>query len=241
VIRGGALARLIAAAAVAVVVQGCATTGGGAPPKYDPFEPFNRAMYAIHQPIDDYFMQPVAQAWVDYVPKPMQMAVTNFFGNIEDAFSAINGLLQGKWEKAGNDMGRVTVNSFMGLGGLIDIASDAGIPRGEEDFGQTFGYWGFPQGPFLFVPVIGPTTVRDGTGLIIRAYAAPVNYINDVPLRNILYGLAFVNERALLLQATSIVDTGALDRYSFIRRSYLQRREYLVHDGSPPKPKDDDE
>jgi len=241
-IRGGALARLFAAAAVAVVVQGCATTGGGAPPKYDPFEPFNRAMYAIHQPIDDYFMRPVAQAWVDYVPTPMQRAVQNFFANIEDGFSAINGLLQGKWEKAGNDMGRVTVNSMMGLGGLIDIATDAGIPRGEEDFGQTFGYWGFPQGPFLFVPVIGPTTVRDGTGLIVRAYASPILYIvNDVPLRNILYGLGYVDLRAQLLQASSIVDTGALDRYSFIRRSYLQRREYLVHDGNPPKPKDDDE
>lgn len=237
-----ARARALAAAFAVVLVAGCATPGGGPPPRYDPFEPFNRAMYAIHEPIDDHVLKPVAQAWLDYLPRPFTLAVANFFGNIEDGFSALNGLLQGKWEKAGHDMGRVILNSSFGIAGLIDIASDAGIPRGEEDFGQTFGYWGFPQGPFLFVPLIGPTTVRDGTGLVVRAYASPLIYaVNDVPLRNVLYGLGYVSLRAQLLEASSVVETAALDRYSFIRRSYLQRREYLVHDGNPPPRKDDDE
>ena len=131
----------------------------------------------------------------------------------------------------------------MGLGGLIDIATDAGIPRGEEDFGQTFGYWGFPQGPFLFVPVIGPTTVRDGTGLIIRALRrrrSPTSTTCRCATSST--ASAFVDLRAQAARGLRRSSTpAALDKYSFIRRSYLQRREYLVHDGNPPKPKDDDE
>ena len=244
----GCVARVLRAAtafAVCALAAGCATMQGGAgapapfASKVDPFEPFNRAMYAIHEPIDRNVMRPIAQAWVDHVPRPVQLAVSTLFGNIEDGFSALNGLLQGKWDKAGNDLGRLTVNVW-GFG-LIDIATDAGIPKGDEDFGQTFGAWGIPQGPYLFVPLIGPTTVRDGTGLVIRAYASPFNLVNDIPFRNSMWGLGAVNLRAQALEASDLVDRAAIDRYTFIRRSYLQRREYLVHEGNPPKPKDDDE
>jgi phospholipid-binding lipoprotein MlaA len=236
--------RALAALAVAALASGCATMSGpsaDARPatRADPLEPFNRAMYAVHEPIDRHVMRPIAQAWVDHVPKPVQQAVGTFFGNIEDGFSALNGLLQGKWDKAGNDLGRLTVNIW-GFG-LIDIATEAGIPKGDEDFGQTFGAWGVPQGPYLFVPLIGPTTFRDGTGLVIRAYASPFNLVNDVPFRNSAWGLGAVNLRAQALEASELVDKAAIDRYTFIRRAYLQRREYLVHDGNPPKPKDDDE
>ena len=231
-----------AAAMLALVgaLGGCATTSGNyAPSKADPFEPFNRVMYAIHEPLDTNIVRPIAQAWVDYVPRPIQSAVHTFFGNIEDGFSAFNGLLQGKWDKAGEDLGRVTVNIW-GFG-LVDIATQAGIPKGDEDFGQTFGYWGIPQGPYLFVPLIGPTTVRDGTGLIIRYYLGPTTYVvNDVPLRNVLYFLGALDLRVQALDASKMVDQAAIDRYTFIRRAYLQRREYLVHDGNPPR-KDDDE
>jgi phospholipid-binding lipoprotein MlaA len=224
----------------AALASGCATTGYLAPSKADPFEPWNRAMYAIHEPIDQNLVRPLAQAWVDYVPSPVQHAVRTFFGNIEDGFSALNGLLQGKWEKAGNDLGRITVNIF-GLG-LIDIASDAGIPKGDEDFGQTFGYWGFPQGPYFFVPIFGPTTLRDGTGVVLRYYLGPVTYaVDDVPLRNVLYFIGGLDLRVQALDASAMVDRAAIDKYTFIRRSYLQRREYLVHDGNPPKKEDDDE
>lgn len=220
------------------LASGCATTGALAPSKADPFEPWNRAMFAIHEPIDRDIVRPIAQAWVDYVPAPVQHAVRTFFGNIEDGFSALNGLLQGKWEKAGNDLGRITVNIF-GLG-LIDIASDAGIPKGDEDFGQTFGYWGIPQGPYLFIPLFGPTTVRDGSGWILRILWSPTTEIPDVAVRNVIYGLGAIDYRASALGATSLIDQASIDKYTFVRRAYLQRREYLVHDGNPPKEKDDE-
>jgi phospholipid-binding lipoprotein MlaA len=136
-------------------------------------------------------------------------------------------------------MGRVMINSFFGLGGIIDIASDLGIERGNEDFGQTFGYWGFPQGPYLFIPVFGPTTVRDGTGTVVRAYVHPLTYIDDVVTRNILIAVLFVDTRAQALTAENLVSQAALDRYTFIRGAYLQRRDYLVRDGQPARPKEE--
>lgn len=231
--------RTVPALVVAAALSGCATTqGGGATSASDPFEPFNRAMYAIHEPIDDNIVRPMAQAWVDYVPSPVRHVVRTFFGNIEDGFSALNGLLQGKWEKAGNDLGRITVNVW-GFG-LIDIATEAGIPKGDEDFGQTFGYWGIPQGPYLFVPILGPTTARDGTGLAIRLWYGPTTYMNDIALRNVLWFMGGLDLRVQALDASAMVDRAAIDKYTFIRRSYLQRREYLVHDGNPPKKEDDE-
>ena len=221
----------------ATLLAGCAA----APSRDDPFEPMNRASYAVHEVVDGYVVKPVAQAYVDYAPKLVQTGIRNFFGNIDDFFSFINDMLQNKPDKAGNDLGRVIANTGFGLLGLIDIASDAGIPKGNEDFGQTFGYWGIPQGPYLFIPVLGPTTVRDGSGWIIRAYTTPIGYIPDVPTRNILWAIGFLDARASALQAESLVDQASLDRYTFIRRSYLQRRQYLVYDGAPPPPKEDDE
>jgi phospholipid-binding lipoprotein MlaA len=132
------------------------------------------------------------------------------------------------------------VNSFFGLGGLIDFASEAGIPRGEEDFGQTMGFWGVPQGPYLFVPLFGPTTVRDGTGFIIRAYLSPFDFINEWEIRTSLFGLNYLEARAQALEAQSLAERAALDPYTFIRRSYLQRREYVTYDGKPPPRKDDE-
>jgi phospholipid-binding lipoprotein MlaA len=232
-----AATRAIGAVVTAALLAGCAL----GPTKSDPFEPWNRAMYAIHEPIDDNIVRPAVQAYVDYTPRVMRLAISNVFNNIDDLFSAINGFLQGKLDKAGNDLGRVLINTGFGFGGLIDIASDAGIERGMEDFGQTFGVWGFPQGPYLFVPLFGPTTVRDGTGVIVRVYLGPVGYIPDVALRNSLYGVGAVDLRAQALEASSIVDKAALDRYTFIRRAYLQRREYLVNDGQSPPVKEEDE
>lgn len=221
-----------------LALSGCATTGGGR--AYDPFEPVNRAMYAINEPIDRNLIKPIAQAYVDYVPSIIRTGISNYFNNIDDLFSAVNGLLQGKLDKAGNDMGRVMINTIPGILGLIDVASDLGIPRGNEDFGQTFGFWGIPQGPYLFVPLVGPTTVRDGTGFVLRVLWSPTTEIRDVALRNVIYGLGGVDLRAQALGATSLIDEASLDPYTFVRRAYLQRREYLVYDGSPPPPKDDE-
>jgi phospholipid-binding lipoprotein MlaA len=195
----------------------------------------------VHEVVDGQIVKPIAQAYVDYAPRLVQQGLRNFFGNIDDFISFINGVLQNKPEKAGHDLGRVITNTGFGLLGLIDIASDAGVPKGNEDFGQTFGYWGIPQGPNLFIHVFGPTTVRDGTGVVVRAYASPIGYIEDVATRNILWGLGVLDARAAALQAESLVDQASLDRYTFIRRAYLQRRQYLVYDGQPPPRKDDDE
>ena len=232
-----AMTGAIAIAAASLLLPGCAAT----PTRGDPLEPLNRAMYGVHQVVDGNVVKPLVQGYVDYTPKLIQTGVRNVFNNIEDVISVINDVLQAKPDKAGNDMGRVMVNSGFGLLGLFDIASAIGIERGNEDFGQTLGYWGLGQGPYLFIPLIGPTTFRDGTGLIIRAYSGPVGYIPDVPVRNSLYGIGVVDLRAQALEAEGLVDRAALDRYTFIRRAYLQRREYLVHDGRPPPSKEDDE
>jgi len=230
--------RLAAVAAVAALA-GCATVPN--PSKDDPFESWNRAMYDVHQVVDGKMIRPAVQAYVDVTPRPIQQGIHNFFANLDDVVSIVNDFLQWKLDKAGNDMGRVMLNSFFGLGGIIDVASDLNIEKGNEDFGQTFGYWGIPQGPYLFIPVLGPTTFRDGTGLIVRAYASPLSYvIVDVPTRNILYGVGFVDLRAQYIDLDRMVDQAAIDKYTFIRRSYLQRREYLVHDGNPPRPKEEE-
>ena len=231
------LLRAAAICAGASLVSACAM----GPTREDPFEPVNRVSYKVHEVVDGRIIKPVAQAYADYTPKPVRLAVSNFFGNIDDMFSVINDMLQGKGDKAGNDLGRVITNTGFGVLGLIDVAGSAGIPKGNEDFGQTFGFWGIPQGPYLFIPVFGPTTVRDGSGTLIRAYASPVNYIDDTPTRTALWALNLVDLRASALQTENLLNQAALDPYTFIRRSYLQRRQYLVYDGKPPPTKEDEE
>jgi phospholipid-binding lipoprotein MlaA len=228
--------RALVSVAVAALVAGCAA----APSKVDPLEPMNRALYSVHDVVDTNVVKPIAQAYVDVIPQLARTGVANVFNNIDDLFSAVNGLLQGKPDKAGNDLGRVMLNSLFGVGGLFDLASMIGIERGNEDFGQTFGVWGLPQGPYLFVPLFGPTTVRDGSGVLVRIAVGPVGFLPDASVRNSLYGLGYVDLRAQALGAGELVDTAALDRYLFIRNAYLQRRRYLVNDGKPPPDLEDE-
>jgi phospholipid-binding lipoprotein MlaA len=224
------------ALAAALLLGGCATTTS----RVDPFEPVNRAMFEVHDVVDGNLVKPLAEAYVDITPQLVRTGISNFYNNIDDLFSGINGLLQGKAEKAGHDFGRVMINTLFGVLGIFDPASDAGIERGNEDFGQTFAYWGLPRGPYLFVPLFGPTTVVDGTGFVVRVLWGPVAEIPAVALRNSLYGLGYINTRAGVLEAGKIVDTAALDRYRFIRNAYLQKRRYDVYDGKPP-PEPEDE
>ena len=224
-----ALKRMAAVVAV-VLVSGCAAT----PSKVDPLEPMNRALYQVHDVLDTNIVKPVAEGYVSVVPQFMRTGFANVFNNIDDLFSAVNGLLQGKLDKAGNDLGRVMINTMFGLGGIIDGAADLDIERGNEDFGQTFAVWGFPQGPYLFIPLFGPTTFRDGAGVIVRIALGPVGYVPNVPVRNSIYGVGYVDLRSQALESGSLVDTAALDRYIFIRNAYLQRRRYLIYDGKPP-------
>jgi phospholipid-binding lipoprotein MlaA len=231
-------ARAASALCCALALGACATAP--ATSADDPFEPMNRAAYRFHDTFDRQLVRPWVRTYVQYTPKPVQTAISNFFGNIDDFFSGVAGLLQGKWDKAGDDFGRVTVNTLV-LGGLVDVASQVGIERGGEDFGQVLGFWGVPQGPYFFVPFLGPTTLRDGTGWAIRYAAGPIGYlIEDVAVRNVIYGVNAVDIKAALLEFEDLADRAAIDRYVFIRRSYLQRREYQLYDGQPPRRKDDE-
>ncbi len=234
---GRSAKRLSIALASALLLGACAS----APNRDDPFEPANRVAYKVHDTFDRQLVRPWIRMYVQYTPKPLRTAVSNVFNNIEDFFSGVSGLLQGKWDKAGDDFGRVTLNTGMGLGGLIDLASQIGIERGDEDFGQVMGFWGIPQGPYLFIPFVGPTTVRDGTGWVIRIAVGPTGFIPDVPTRNIVYGIGALDLKSRVLEFEDLADKAAVDRYVFIRRSYLQRREYQVYDGQPPPKKEEDE
>ena len=223
-----------------VAVSALLTACAAGPAKEDPFEPFNRSMFEVNEGLNTVLVRPVAEGYVAVIPEPIRTAVSNVFGNLDVLFTGINGLLQGNGDRAGNAFNRVLLNSFMGIGGIFDLASMAGIEKDHNDFGITFGKWGFPDGPYLFVPLVGPTTVRDGTGYLVRLAVGPVGYIPDVPLRNSLYGLGYVDIRAQLLPAEKVVDTAAVDKYRFVRNAYFRARRYLLYDGKPP-PEDEDD
>lgn len=223
--------------AAAALLAGCAA----APARNagDPLEPMNRALFRVHETADRFVLKPVVTVYGTLVPQVVRTGVSNFFNNIEDAFSAVNDLLQAKPDKLGDDLGRVLLNTGFGLGGLIDIASGAGIERGNEDFGQTFAVWGVGSGPYLFIPLIGPSNFRDATGLGLRAYLGPIGYVDDVSVRNGIYVLNAIDMRYQAGDAVDVVQTAALDRYTFIRNAYNQRRRYLIFDGKVPPDQDD--
>jgi phospholipid-binding lipoprotein MlaA len=220
---------------LAMQLGGCAT----APSSADPLEPFNRAMYSVHEVVDGNVIKPIAEGYVKVTPVLIRTGVSNFFGNIDDLFTGINNVLQGKGPRAGDDFGRVLLNTTIGLGGIFDIASTAGIEKDSQDFGITAGKWGIPSGPYLFVPLFGPTTFRDGVGYLARAFAGPLSYVGDVPVRNVMYGIGYLDLRSQALDAGSVLDTASLDRYRFLRGAYLKARRYKVYDGKPPPDEDD--
>ncbi|HMX15221.1 MAG TPA: VacJ family lipoprotein [Rhodocyclaceae bacterium] len=228
------LGALAAALAVGGLLGGCATSGN---PK-DPIEGFNRAMFAFNEGVDTVVIKPVSTAYDYVLPAPIKTGVSNFFANIGDVFIAVNNLLQGKVPEAASDAGRFVVNSTIGLLGVIDVASDMGLEKHNEDFGQTFGRWGVGSGAYVVVPFFGPRTVRDTVGLILDVKTDPVGYVDHIPTRNTLYALRVVSDRAALLPADKVIEEAALDKYSYIRDGYLQRRRNLIHDGNPPREQD---
>jgi len=197
-------------------------------------------MFAFNDGIDKAIVKPVAQGYEAALPPPLRTGVSNFFGNIDDAFIAVNNLLQGKLPEALSDVGRVLINSTVGLLGVIDVASDAGLEKHDEDFGQTFGRWGVGDGAYLVLPLFGPNTLRDAFGLVLDIKADPVAQLGDVAERNTLTATRGISERARLLATDKIVEEAALDRYSYIRDAYLQRRRSKIFDGNPPREKFDD-
>lgn len=227
---------LALAAACTGLLGGCASTGN---PK-DPLEGFNRAMFSFNEGLDKTVIKPAAQGYAYVLPQPVETGVANFFSNIEDVFIGVNNLLQGKPADALTDGMRFLVNTTFGLLGFIDVASSMGMEKHEEDFGQTFGRWGVGEGAYIVLPFFGPRTARDAVGLALDVYADPVANVDHVPTRNTLLATRVVSRRADLLKADRIIEEAALDKYSYIRDAYLQRRRSLVHDGAPPKRLDDE-
>lgn len=219
------------ALALSGLLGGCATSGN---PK-DPIEGFNRAMYAFNEGLDTVLIKPVAQGYDAVLPTPVRTGVTNFFGNIADFFIGVNNLLQGKPDQAVSDLGRVLVNSTAGILGLFDVATEAGLEKHEEDFGQTFGRWGVGDGAYVVIPVFGPRTLRDTAGLVLDVAVDPVAKIDHVATRNSLLALRLIDNRADLLPADKVIEEAALDKYAYVRDGYLQRRRNLVHDGNAPR------
>ncbi|QLQ26677.1 MAG: VacJ family lipoprotein [Dechloromonas sp.] len=207
---------------------------------HDPLEGFNRAMFAVNEGLDTVVIKPVAAGHDFAVPLPAKAGVGSFFGNIADIRNVLNNALQGKLADAGNDFGRLLINSTVGIFGLFDVASELGLEKHDEDFGQTLAVWGWTESDFLFLPILGPRTVRDTGGWVVDAYTDPTWYTlrKSVAARNTLVALPFVDVRASLLPSDKVVEEAALDKYAYVRDAYLQRRRNLIFDGSPPRLED---
>lgn len=225
------ISKIVVISAAAGLLGGCATSGN---PK-DPIEGFNRAMFGFNEGLDKVIIKPVATGYEAVLPRPIQTGVANFFSNIADLMIGVNNLLQGKPGQAASDAGRVLVNSTMGFLGLIDVASSMGMEKHVEDVGQTFGRWGMSDGAYVVLPIFGPRTARDTLGLAFDVYTDPVGHVDHIPTRNVLLVTRVISDRAELLKADRIIEEAALDKYSYVRDAYLQRRRSLIHDGNPPR------
>jgi len=216
---------LALAVGASLLLSGCATTNPN-----DPFEKFNRAMFTFNDAVDRTALKPVATAYKEVTPSFVQTGVNNFFGNLSDLWSSANNFAQFKGRDGMNDLTRFAVNSTFGLAGVLDIATPAGLRKHNEDLGQTLGYWGIPSGPYLMLPILGPSTVRDTVALPGDWWGDPWTHVNDVPWRNGGIVLRAVDQRASVLDASNLLEDAALDRYEFIRDGYLQRRASKVLD-----------
>jgi phospholipid-binding lipoprotein MlaA len=227
---------------VAIVATGCATTSGTngatqtADNPDDPIEGFNRGVFTVNDKLDRAVFKPVAQGYEKVLPEGIRSCISNIFGNIGDVPASLNNFLQGKFRDGSSDICRIGVNTTIGVGGCFDIASKWGLEKHNEDFGQTLGVWGIPPGPYLVLPLFGPSTFRDAPALIVDTYMDPTHYIPFVAPRNSLYGVRLVDKRAQALDTTNFIDNAALDPYVFVRDAYLARRRSLVLDGREPPP-----
>jgi phospholipid-binding lipoprotein MlaA len=231
--------RTLTACAIAslFLLGGCATPGTGDP--RDPLEPMNRAIYKFNDGVDKVITKPLAEVYQAVLPPIVRTGISNVFSNINDIVVALNNLLQGKIGPAFSDISRVMVNTTVGVLGIIDVATELGIEKNDEDFGQTLGYWGIGDGPYLVLPFLGPRSVRDFVGLIVDWETDPTSYIDPNRDRNAIQGFRLVTRRAELLNASKVLEVAAIDEYEFLRDAYLQRRRNLVYDGNPPREKED--
>ena len=227
------LKKLILILSIALL-SACASVPGG-PTEGDPFESYNRAMFSFNDTLDEYFLKPVAEGYDAILPSPAKIGVSNFFNNIGDIFVVLNDILQFKFQQAIEDVSRLVFNSTIGLYGLIDVATPMGLPKHNEDLGQTLATWGVADGPYIVLPFFGSRTLRDTSDIIFLATYDPLYEIEN---KEALYGTVFlktIDTRYKLLKVSRIVEQAALDKYSFIRDAYLQNRKNLIYDGNPPE------
>lgn len=218
-----------------LLISGCATKQNP-----DPLEPWNRKVYAFNDGLDRRVMKPVAEAYQAVTPEFVRTGVTNFFGNFKDMSATTNLFLQGRFADGTLGMMRVTMNTTLGLAGVLDIATPMRLYRANEDFGQTLGVWGVKPGAYIVWPVFGGSTLRDSLGIPGDIYFSPTALSKDAAFNNRLRALSLVNVRANYLRATNLLDDVALDQYSFVRDAYLQRRQNLVYNGDPPEEEDEE-
>lgn len=219
-----------------LLLAGCATPYT----RQDPLEPLNRAVFGFNEAVDKAVLKPVAKGYVAAIPDPLRVVVKNFFSNLDDVVIVVNDLLQVKFKQAVSDAGRVLVNSTVGLLGIADVATPIGLEKHNEDFGQTLGRYGIGSGPYLVLPILGPSSVRDTVGVAVDRHVDPLFRIDHIPTRNTALAVKFVDARARLLGTEKVLEEAALDKYEFVRDAYLQRRRNLIYDGKPPAEEEDD-
>jgi len=230
--------RLVGLVLPALLVAGCASNPDRVTDPRDPLEPFNRAVFRFNTDFDNAFMRPLAKGYKAVTPEPVDRGITNFFSNIDDFTSFVNNILQFKMSRAGSDLGRIFMNSTVGILGFFDVATNAGLPSYKEDFGQTLGYWGLPPGAYFMLPIFGPSNLRDNVGFAGDIVTDPFFSIETGKIYWGFATLRIVDFRADRLTAGEILTDAALDPYIFLRDAYLQRRRNLVYDGNPPESED---
>ena len=223
------------ALSMVLTLGGCASAGRTS--TKDPLERLNRNVSQFNDVVDRAVLKPAATAYQSVTPAVVRTGASNFFGNVSDVWSFVNTALQLKPEEALDNLMRFSVNTFFGLGGLLDVASEMNIERHKEDFGQTLGRWGVPTGPYLVLPIFGPSTLRDALAFGVETRADVVRNLGDVPTRNSLLAVRTLETRANLLRVGNVVEEAALDKYTFTRDVFLQRRRNAVYDGDPPQEK----
>ena len=218
---------------VASVLVGCASIPAGVEPSpQDPWERFNRSVFEFNEGLDAYLLKPVVAGYRFVLPEFVREGIYNFFSNYNDIYTALQNMLQGKPDFAFNDLMRVVVNTTFGLAGLIDMATPGGLEKHKEDWGQTFGVWGVPAGPYVVLPFFGPSNVRDTFGTVADLESDYLfRLLPDVALRNSITGLRIVNARNTYYEAGDLLDGAAIDKYSFMRDAYIQRRQYQINEG----------
>ena len=223
---------LVLATAMLLVLQGCASVKSA--DARDPWEPMNRSIYQFNDAVDTIALKPAAELYVKVLPSMVRTGVNNFLGNLGDVWSMANSAMQLKGQDTVETFMRININTFMGLGGILDVATAMGIEKRREDFGQTLGYWGVQSGPYVMLPLFGPSTLRDALAFPVDMQGNVTNQLSDQGTRNALLATRLVDMRAGLLKTVDAVKASSLDPYSFVRDAYLQKRRNDIYDGNPP-------